>query len=304
MNRSALLCALLLAACGGSKPPAPVNDTLGNTTHETNIAGSAATADVKPDPAYEFRKAYQDPGGMWMPSQMTLPQHVDNFQKMGVQLDAKTLADPLQAPLAAVVWLGGCTASFVSAEGLIVTNHHCVQGALQHNSDAQHNYIEDGFLAPNKTDEPSAGPAARVMVVQAYRDVTSDMRDGLDAIKDGAARKEESEKRLKQLVATCEKDRPGIRCQVSSFFGGGFYQLFEMLEIRDVRLVYAPARRSVTTAARLTTGAGRATPATGRSIARTSARMANRPITPQTTCRISPSTGSRSRPTASSRMTS
>jgi hypothetical protein len=57
------------------------------------------------------------------------------------------------------------------------------------------------------------------------------------------ARKEESEKRLKQLVAACEKDRPGIRCQVSSFFGGGFYQLFEMIEIRDVRLVYAPARQ-------------------------------------------------------------
>ena len=56
------------------------------------------------------------------------------------------------------------------------------------------------------------------------------------------ARKLESEKRQKQLVAACEKDRPGIRCQVSSFFQGGLYQLIEMLEIRDVRLVYAPAR--------------------------------------------------------------
>jgi V8-like Glu-specific endopeptidase len=243
MIRSALLCTLLLAACGGSKPVTPVNESLGTTTHETNVGTGVSTAEVKPDPAFEFRKAYQDPGGMWMPSQMTLAQHVDNFQKMGVQLDAKALADPLQAPLAGVVWLGNCTASFVSPEGLVVTNHHCVQGALQYNSDAQHNYIEDGFLAASKADEPSAGPAARVMVVQAYRDVTSDMRDGLEAIKDPVARKEESEKRLKQLVAACEKDRPGIRCQVSSFFGGGFYQLFEMIEIRDVRLVYAPARQ-------------------------------------------------------------
>src|SRR6185503_1940081 len=153
-----------------------------------------------------------------------------------------TLADPVQAPLAAVVSLGGCTASFVSPEGLIVTNHHCVQGALDFNSTEKANYVEDGFLAKTKTDEPSAGPAQRVMVVEAYRDVTKDMREGLEAIKDPVARKEESEKRLKTLIAACEKDRPGIRCQVSSFFHGAQYMLIENLEIRDVRLVYAPTR--------------------------------------------------------------
>jgi hypothetical protein len=80
------------------------------------------------------------------------------------------------------------------------------------------------------------------MVVQAYKDVTHEMNDGLDKMSDPVARKEESDKRLKGLVAACEKDRPGIRCQVSSFFRGDVYQLIEMLEIRDVRLVYVPAR--------------------------------------------------------------
>ncbi len=80
------------------------------------------------------------------------------------------------------------------------------------------------------------------MVVQSYKDVTHEMRDGLDAVKDPIARKEESEKREKQLLAACEKDRPWLRCQVSSFFRGGLYQLIEMLEIKDVRLVYVPAR--------------------------------------------------------------
>jgi hypothetical protein len=78
--------------------------------------------------------------------------------------------------------------------------------------------------------------------VQAYKDVSKEMRDGLEAIKDPVARKEEVEKRLKQQIAACEKDRPWLRCQVSSFFRGGMYQLIEMLEIKDVRLVYVPAR--------------------------------------------------------------
>ncbi|HTR53135.1 MAG TPA: S46 family peptidase [Kofleriaceae bacterium] len=244
MKRNALICVTLLAACGGGNKnvsSTPSTDELGSTQHASGHDGQDATP-RKPDPALAFRQSYQDPGGMWMPSQMTLPQHVENFQKMGVALDAKALSDPLKEPLSAVVSLGGCTGSFVSPEGLIVTNHHCVQGALQYNSDDKHDYVENGFLAATQADEPSAGPAARVMVVQAYKDVTKDMREGLDAIKDPVARKEESEKRQKGLVAACEKDRPGIRCQVSGFFGGGLYQLIEMLEIRDVRLVYAPER--------------------------------------------------------------
>jgi hypothetical protein len=68
------------------------------------------------------------------------------------------------------------------------------------------------------------------------------MRDGLDKIKDPIARKEESEKRLKGLLAVCEKDRPSIRCNVKPYFGGNMYIQTENLEIRDVRLVYAPAR--------------------------------------------------------------
>ena len=243
MKRNAILIATLVASCGGGTKDVNREGELGTSTHASNpnnhptSGGGAAT-----DPAYVFRKGYIDPGGMWMPAQMTLAQHVENFRKMGVKLDAKTLSDPLSAPLAAIVSLGGCTASFVSSEGLIVTNHHCVQGALQLNSTKDSNLVENGFLAKTKADEPSAGPAQRVMVVQSYRDVTKDMRDGLDAIKDPVARKEESEKRLKQLIAACEKDRPGTRCQVSGFFRGGLYQLFEMLEIRDVRLVYVPAR--------------------------------------------------------------
>ncbi len=210
--------------------------------HRTDILEHPHGGVAPPDPRLAARKAHVAPGGMWLPSQMLLPQHLETLAAFGVVLDRAALADPLAAPLAAVVSLGGCTASFVSAEGLIVTNHHCVQGALQLNSTPEANLVENGFLAKTKADEKSAGPAQRVMIAQAFTDVTAQMRGGLEAIADPVARKDESEKRQKQLVATCEKDRPGIRCQVSGFFRGASYLLIEMLELRDVRLVYVPAR--------------------------------------------------------------
>ncbi|HJX35198.1 MAG TPA: S46 family peptidase, partial [Desulfatiglandales bacterium] len=100
-----------------------------------------------------FRRNYSNPGGMWMPSQMTLPEHQENFRKMGVSIPAAQLSDPLAHPLAAVVSLGGCTASFVSPDGLIVTNHHCVQGALQRNSSEKQDLVENGFLAKDRASE-------------------------------------------------------------------------------------------------------------------------------------------------------
>jgi hypothetical protein len=117
-----------------------------------------------------------------------------------------------------------------------------VQTALEINSTPDNNLVDNGFLAKTKAEELSAGPAEHVTVVQAYKDVTKEMRDGLELVKDPVARKEEQEKRQKGLIAACEKDRPAVRCQVTGYFGGGQYQLIENLEIKDVRLVYVPAR--------------------------------------------------------------
>ena len=238
MNRNSFLgtfgTLLLVAACGGTSAPVAAPAPAPTTP--------VVVAPPPVDPFLEFRKHYADPGGMWLPSQMALPQHAENFKKMGVQLSAEQLTNPLADPLAAVVSLGGCTASFVSPEGLIVTNHHCVQGALQYNSDKDHNYVENGFLAKTRADEKSIGANGRVMIAQAFTDVTKEMRDGLEKIADPIKRKDESEKREKELIAGCEKDKPGIKCSVRSFFRGGLYQLIESLEIRDVRLVYAPTR--------------------------------------------------------------
>ena len=243
---------------------------------------------------------------MWMPTQMTLPQHVETFQKMGVKIDAERARRTRSSePLAAIVSLGGCTASFVSPDGLIVTNHHCVQGALQHNSTPENNLVENGFLAKTRAEEKPRGPGAArdgrpgVSATSRRRCATASTRSRTRS----RARKS-PRSAYKELVAACEKDRPGCaaRCRRSSAAA--------VPADRDARDqgrppgLRAARARSATTAARSTTGRGRATPATSRSIARTSARTASRPTTRRTTSRSSRSTGSRSRPRASSRATS
>ena len=73
--------------------------------------------------------------GMWMPQQ--IPQLAPELRKLGLKIDAQRFADLTGDPMGAVISLGGCSASFVSPEGLIVTNHHCGFGALQFNSTPQ-----------------------------------------------------------------------------------------------------------------------------------------------------------------------
>lgn len=177
---------------------------------------------------------------MWMPQQ--LGDHADLLRSLGLEIDPEKLADPLSPPMAAIVSLGGCSASFVSPEGLIITNHHCVQGALQYHSTPEDNLVQNGFLARSRGEEKWNGPSARVYVTQGFTDVSAQVLEGLDAITDDRKRYDEIDAREKKLVAACENDRPHVRCSVRGFFRGAEYYLIEMLQIRDVRLVYAPDR--------------------------------------------------------------
>ncbi len=182
--------------------------------------------------------SFDNPGGMWMPRQMS--EQAETLAKLGLGYDPATLADPTSFPLGAVVSLGGCSASFVSPEGLVVTNHHCVIGALQNNSTAEHNRLALGHLAATRADEKPAGATQRIFVTQAITDVTKDVTKDLEAIADPAARYAEIAKRTAALEQSCESAHPGHACDVRPFFEGAEYHLVDALEIRDVRLVYAP----------------------------------------------------------------
>ena len=176
--------------------------------------------------------------GMWPPGQVEA--HAELLGELGLELVPQQLGDLDGDPLGAVVWLGGCTASFVSPRGLLVTNHHCAFGSIQHNSTEERNLLEEGFLAATPEEELPASPGSRVYVTSSVEDVTGRVLGAIPEGAAGAVRAEAIEAAEKELVAACETAE-GTRCRVASFFGGMEYRLIRQLELRDVRLVYAPA---------------------------------------------------------------
>ncbi len=175
--------------------------------------------------------------GMWMPQQ--IPELAARLQAMGFKGDPKAFSDLTGQPMGAIVSLGGCTASFVSPDGLIVTNHHCVTGGLQFNSTPQRNLLKDGFLAKTRAEELSNGPGSRVFVTTSVTEVTEAITGKIDPKATDRQRYDLIERRIKERIAACEKD--GRRCNVASFFEGLKYYEIAQLEIKDVRLVHAPA---------------------------------------------------------------
>ena len=175
--------------------------------------------------------------GMFTPEQ--LPEIADDLREAGLELDPEALSDLTGFPMGAVVSLGGCSASFVSPQGLVVTNHHCARGSVQYNSTAENNYLENGFLAKTMGAELPAAPGSRIYVTTAFSDVTQRVCEGTEALTPNE-RYDTVEQRMKDITAECEEDA-GYRCRVASYYGGAEYKLIKQLEVKDVRLVYAPA---------------------------------------------------------------
>jgi len=184
-----------------------------------------------------FAAAHADEG-QWQPHQ--LPQLKSELKRIGITIPAEKLADLSRHPMSAMVSLGGCSASFVSPDGLVVTNHHCAYGAVQRNSTPEHNYIVGGFLAKTRDAELPGGPNTLVYVTEKVENVTERVLKGLGAGLSGKERHEQVEARIKALIAECESDK-AYRCSVPAFHRGGEYYRIKQLMIRDVRLVYAPA---------------------------------------------------------------
>jgi hypothetical protein len=183
-----------------------------------------------------FSSAHADEG-QWQPHQ--LPQLKAELKRIGIAIPAEKLADLSKHPMSAIVSTDGCSASFVSPDGLVVTNHHCAYGAIQRNSTPEHNYIANGFLAKTRSAELPGGPNLQVYVTDKVENVSARVLQGLDQL-GGKARHEEAQKRIKALIAECETDKM-YRCSVPSFHRGAEYYRIRQMQIRDVRLVYAPS---------------------------------------------------------------
>ncbi|TMO57203.1 S46 family peptidase [Pseudoalteromonas phenolica] len=175
--------------------------------------------------------------GMWQPHQ--LPELESVLKQKGLEIDVKSISKLTEFPMNAVISLGGCTASFVSPKGLVVTNHHCAYGSIQYNSTTDNNILENGFLAKTPSEDLPAAPGSRVYVTEEVTDVTAQVNQGTEGLS-GKARYEAIDKNRKALVAECEADG-SYRCNVYTFHGGLEYYLIKSLEIKDVRLAYTPA---------------------------------------------------------------
>jgi hypothetical protein len=174
--------------------------------------------------------------GMWQPHQ--LPDIKAQLVAAGLKLNPDDMSDLSKFPMNAIISLGGCTASFISDQGLVITNHHCAYGSIQHNSSENNNLLKNGFVAKAKSQELPASPGSRVYITESLTDVTDKVTGSISAELTGNDYYQALEQNRKALVAECESDED-YRCSVSSFHGGASYVLIKLLTIRDVRLAYA-----------------------------------------------------------------
>ena len=174
--------------------------------------------------------------GMWMPHQMKAL----NLKALGLRMDPGDLYKVDGTGLmSAVVNLGGGTGSFVSSEGLILTNHHVAYGAIQRASSKEKDYINDGFMAAVRGEEiPAQGYQAGILL--GYEDVTAKVDAFFKPKMTPRERYDAYDKAQKELVAAGEKAGKDLRCTLASMYSGNAYYLYTFKQIRDVRLVYAP----------------------------------------------------------------
>jgi len=169
--------------------------------------------------------------GMWT---------LDNFpkdavmEKYGVQIGDDWLA-AVQSSITRLE--GGCTGSFASPNGLVLTNHHCSARCIAQNSSAERNLEEDGFLA-GSLEEEIACPSQQISVLTETEEVTAQ----ISAATAGKSEQEAGEERrrtLTRLEQECEESS-GLKCESVSLYQGGQHWLYKYKRYDDVRLVFAP----------------------------------------------------------------
>jgi len=143
--------------------------------------------------------------------------------------------------LSSVRFMDGGSGSFVSPNGLVMTNHHVAMGQLQKMSTAEQNFVATGFYAPTPEQEakcPDLELNVLVEMVNVTSRITGAVKPGMkpaDALK---ARKEEQARIEKEY-----SDKTGLRCDVVSLYNGGEYWLYQYKRYTDIRLVMAPERQ-------------------------------------------------------------
>jgi len=168
--------------------------------------------------------------------------HKLNLNEAGLKISVDEVYNPDGISIIdGLVKVGGCSGSFVSEEGLIITNHHCVFGSVQRASTLENNHLENGFLAKTREEEIVAEGLA-CHITESYEDVSEKILKAAEEADDISKRSELIEKKIKEIVKDEEKKDSTIKAEVSEMFTGQSYVLFRYKIINDVRLVYVPPR--------------------------------------------------------------
>jgi len=165
-----------------------------------------------------------------------------DLKAAGLKIDINEVYNPDGISLIdALVNVGGCTGSFVSKDGLIITNHHCSFGAVSRASTTEKNYLENGFKANTREEEiPAQGMISKITV--GYEDVSEQILEAANEAKNVSERTDAIRKKIKEITKEAEEKQPGIVAEVSEMFSGQTYILFKYQIFKDVRLVYVPPR--------------------------------------------------------------
>ena len=142
-----------------------------------------------------------------------------------------------EAARLSAIRLPGCSASFVSEDGLILTNHHCVRGSLDRINKSGENLGEDGFYAVTLEEERQV-PGLYVDQLVNIRDVTKEVQDAFDS----GTTDDEKVKNKALKISEIEKansEETGYTCQVVTFYNGGRYSLYSFKRYKDIRMVFA-----------------------------------------------------------------
>ena len=180
---------------------------------------SSATADegmwlFNNPPLKQFKEKYQfEPTPSWL----------EHLQKSSVRFNS------------------GGSGSFVSANGLVITNHHVGLDTLQKISSEKNNYVRDGFYAKTKADEPRATDL-ELNVLMSVEDVTARVNAG---VKPGLSSEQSAAARQKAIaeIEKESKEKTGLRSDVITLYQGGAYHLYRFKRYDDVRLVFAPEQQ-------------------------------------------------------------
>ena len=140
--------------------------------------------------------------------------------------------------LSSVRLANGCSGSFISKDGLVMTNHHCARGCIQNLSDKKNDYASQGFFAKRRNQEKVC-PAFEVNRLLEVSDVTKEMLAATKG-KDGKAYSDAKKAKMEVLEKACAGDPKTYRCDTVSLYNGGQYKLYKYRRYSDVRLVFAP----------------------------------------------------------------